>query len=468
MSSPQGLCIAPDSGLFDLDPDWLRLDDLSAPRRLTGWKIDRGRSKELDASETGGSSWDIVDRDGTFDPTVATSVAGLGGVDPMRQAIAMLRNPVADTYSSIFKGYIDELAVDMDVTAKRGDATLTLVDGFGALSELEMHPTTPPRFGTTPSIESADQIYFPPTNDDAPYNGDIGGGITAEEVNSRMHRALDQAGWPREWRRLASGNIYLQGAVYERYDQLLSVIVDGAEAEFPGGVALAYMSKDGLVCFHGRYIRFNPSEFQAASDADRHDGAPLVFWRCGGKSAADADPDNVAIIAGLSFRRSSSDLKNAVTVLPQNVQASDVPDALVKDDASIDAYGWRAASYEDLLVLKGVTSGKTAVAECKDFATYYVDNYKVPRTRITQLTFRPRDPRSSYGPALWDLMCGVDIGDVIDVDTEHWGGTGGFNDRYFVEGIHYDANNTGRPDMPNVTLTLDVSPSSYWSFNPFA
>lgn len=462
-----GLSVATSDGPFELDPTWLRLDDMSAPRRLTNWSIDRGRSKELDKTETGSAKWSIVDRDGSFDPTVVGSLAADGGFDPMRQAIVNLRNPCTDEISTLFKGYIDELECAMDVGANRSDVTLSLVDGFGALTTLEMHPTDPPTFGTTPSVESADQIYFPPTDDDPPYNGDIGDGITAQEVNARIHRALDEAGWPRAWRRIASGNIYLQGAVYERFDQLLSVIFDSAEAEFPGGVANAYMSKDGIVCFHGRYIRFNAEEFLADDDASRRSGHPLVLWKAGGKSAADADPD-VALIAGLTFGRASNDILNAVTCLPQNVDAADVPDALVKDDDSIDVYGWRAASYEDLLVLQGVTSGKTAVEETKDYSNYYVQNYKAPKTRVTQLVFRPRDPRSFSGPATWALMCGIDIGDPIDLETSHWGGAGGFNERYFVEGIHYQADNTGRPDMPNITLTLDVSPASFWSFNPFA
>ncbi|HEX8752232.1 MAG TPA: hypothetical protein VF731_02345 [Solirubrobacterales bacterium] len=467
MSTPTGLSIAPDADPFDLDPEWVRLDDLSAPRRLTGWRVDRGRSTELDQTETGTASWDIIDRDGDFDPTVPGGLAGGGGVDPMVQAIACLHNPVTDTDSTIFKGYIDELAVEMDVMARRSDVNLSLVDGFGALAELEMHPTDPPRFGTYPPLDSIDQIFFPATDNDPPYNG-MHGGIDMMEVNSRLHRALDEAGWPREWRQIASGNVQLQPAVYERFDQLLAVCADACEAEFPGGVANAYMSKRNWFCFHGRYIRFNPEAYTAADDASRAPGFPICAWKAGGKTAADADPD-VALISGLSFRRSSTDIKNAITCLPQapNVTELEIQAALVKDDASIGKYGWRAESWQDLLVLRGVTSGKTAVQECKDYARFYVQNYKQPRTRVTQLVFRPRDPRSFSGPATWAIMGGVDIGDYIDLDTEHWGGAGGFNERYFVEGIHYDADASGRPDLPNVTMTLDVSPESFWAYDPF-
>lgn len=462
----RGLCIAPTAAWDDPNPEWVRLDGLemggvAAARRLTSWKVDRGRSRELDRTEAGTSEWDIIDRDGMFDTTVETGLAGEGGFDPLRQAQVMLPNPARDTESAIFTGYIDELEVEMDVGARRADVQLSLVDAFGVMADLEMHPTSPPRFGTTPALQSAAQIYFPPTDADPDYNGTWG-----QEVNARIHRALDQAGWDSTRRRIASGNENLQGAVYGRYDSLLAVIFDAAEAEFPGGIANAYMSKDGIACFHGRYLRFNANAYLADRDEHRRHGHPLVRWKVGGAAAAAA-ADDVALLSRLKFTRSLSDIYNVATVLPQNVEISDVPGALIKNDTSIERFGWRPISFEDLLVLRGVTSGLTAVEECKNFARFYVTNYKDPKTRVTQLVFRPRDARSFSGPATWDLMCGVDIGDPIDLDTEHWGGLGGFHERYFVEGIHYEADASGRPDMPNVTLTLDVSPASFWAYNPF-
>lgn len=455
-----GLSIATTSAWNDRSPAWLRLDGLDAPRRLTQWKIDRGRSRELDTTQTGTSQWDIIDRDGSFDTTVEDGVAGNGGFDPLRQAQVLLRNPARGTVSSLFRGYIDDLEVDMDLGARRSDVALSLIDGFGVMADLEMHPTDPPRFGTTPALASAAEIYFPPTTDDPDYNGTWGTSVWA-----RLHRALDQAGWPMEWRRIASGNLELQGAVYGRYDSLLSVIFDAAEAEFPN-IANAYISKTGLACFHGRFIRFNANAYLARDDAHRRHGHPLVRWKAGGSAAAAADPA-VALIAGLKFNRTLSDIYNVATILPQNVTTADVPGALIKNDASIDRFGWRPISYEDLLVSRGIVTDNTAVEECTNFARFYVTNYKDPKTRVTQLVFKPRDPRSFSGPATWDLMCGVDIGDPIDLDTTHWGGLGGFHERYYVEGIHYQADATGRPDMPNVNLVLDVSPASFWAYSPF-
>jgi len=62
-------------------------------------------------------------------------------------------------------------------------------------------------------------------------------------------------------------------------------------------------------------------------------------------------------------------------------------------------------------------------------------------------------------------MCGVEISDTVFLKTWHPGG-GGFGSNFFVEGIHYEVSPM-RADMHDVTLTLDVSPDSFFSSNPF-
>jgi hypothetical protein len=62
-------------------------------------------------------------------------------------------------------------------------------------------------------------------------------------------------------------------------------------------------------------------------------------------------------------------------------------------------------------------------------------------------------------------MCGVEIGDLVSLQTDHAGG-GGFNEDFYVEGIRYNAS-PARRDMHDITLELEVSPRSFFNYNPF-
>jgi hypothetical protein len=76
------------------------------------------------------------------------------------------------------------------------------------------------------------------------------------------------------------------------------------------------------------------------------------------------------------------------------------------------------------------------------------------------------DPSHPNAGALWGLMCGVELGDLISLETTHPGG-GGFDEDFYVEGIHYDADVQGGAAFTNVTLELDVSPRSFFDNNTF-
>jgi hypothetical protein len=145
-----------------------------------------------------------------------------------------------------------------------------------------------------------------------------------------------------------------------------------------------------------------------------------------------------------------------------------VPGALVKDSvSSIPQYGWRGLSFNDLLNAGGTDTllvTRTALQDTHNFAQYYVDNYKYPATRLTTLRFRPLPANAFGGTALWNLMCGVEIGDLIHTTTTHDTG-GGFDEDGFVEGIRYTAQPmTG--GQHEISMELDVSPRSFYSSNP--
>ena len=62
------------------------------------------------------------------------------------------------------------------------------------------------------------------------------------------------------------------------------------------------------------------------------------------------------------------------------------------------------------------------------------------------------------------MCCDVDISDIVHLSTSHHGG-GGFDDDFYVEGVHYQVRPGG--GVPYVELTLDVSPRGYYDSNPF-
>ncbi len=81
------------------------------------------------------------------------------------------------------------------------------------------------------------------------------------------------------------------------------------------------------------------------------------------------------------------------------------------------------------------------------------------------LTIRPQRATGTYGAATWLMLCTVDISDRVYLETT-WIGGGGFSDYFFVEGLHYEAKPMNGAQH-EVTLTLDVSPATFYSSNPF-
>lgn len=458
MADPNGIALAPDDPWNEESPTWTLMDGDDKPWRLNGWEITRGRSSELDRTEGGTANLDLTDLDGTLDPSLNPSDSPL--INPLVQAVIRIQNPVTSEWRYLFKGFVSEHQTELYPTGELSTSTVELIDGFGILAALEMVPTVPPTYGGVVPIGTSGQIYFEPTTGD-PDDG---------QVRQRILEALDDADWPRAWTHIFSGNVKLQENVYSRREDLLSVLRDAADAEFPG-VANIYMSRRGTVVFHGRYARFNPEDYEASDDDLRAGpagtGGRIRFWQAGGRPQAEADPE-VAVISNLAWRRSWNDVINAAVALPKHFEEEQVPDQLYKNLASIAQYGWRSGpSMEGLLIKHGNTPpGFTALEECYKIAQYYVENYKQPKTRITKLEFRTRGADDLIAPALWSLICGVEIGDVITINTTHFE-TGGFNEDYFVEGIRYNATNVGRPDMPDIVMELDVSPRSFYNYNPW-
>lgn len=402
---------------------------------ITGWSIDRGRTYELDKTGTGTATITTVDTDGVLDPTNASSPF-VGDIDPMKPAGIALQNPVTHAWTPLYRGFTSAFTFDLDVTEQVMTGKVDLIDALGILARIEVVPGAAGE-ASVPGGSEGDAFY------------------DAQPVDDRIRAALADGQWPSALTDIFTGNVDVQGVGYAPRTTILSVIDDAADAEFPG-VANRFVSKTGIVVFHGRKARFDPTNPQYG----------INHWHAGDLAAVNASPTTTAPISSLEFARDDTHLYNAVLATPQGIKDADIAGQLAKDTASITKYGVGSLSFENLLTLQGKDDGLDANQETKLFATYYKDNYADPRNRITGITFTPKAVGDIGAAPLWALMCGIELGDLITLTTTHPGG-GGFSDDFYVEGIHYNADLQLPTPYTNVTLSLDLSPKAYYDTDPF-
>jgi hypothetical protein len=435
LSEVRGVCVAFDSATLEPAALWTRLDDPNGPFRVQSWSIKRGRSYELDRTGTGTATVAIADVNGDFDPTNAGSFFA-GKLNPLKQAAIALQNPVTGAWSTVFRGFVEDFAYTLHPSKKVLFLELQLMDAFDLLAAVEVAPGTA---GNTPM--KAEQI------------GNVVYYRTESTVHYRLSQALADAKWPTALQTIFTGNVHARETVYAPRTSILSILQDAADAEFPG-VANLYVSKDGKVTFHGRKARFNPTDPQYG----------IQTWKCGDGAAVQAD-STVAQIRALSFGRSKTNIVNAALATPAEIPDTEIAGQIVTDLPSINTYGLRSWSAENLVTLSGNENPNlNANDETKLYASYYVNNYKDPQTRVNQVQFRSMLPSDSRASANWALICGIEIGDILNVKTTHPGG-GGFNEDFYVEGISYDVS-PATGIYHDVTLTLDVSPKAYYTTNP--
>jgi hypothetical protein len=145
---------------------------------------------------------------------------------------------------------------------------------------------------------------------------------------------------------------------------------------------------------------------------------------------------------------------NAIQVTPLSPTGASLPLITPQDaaaaNASQDEYG--AQPYQ-------VTSYLQSVTEMQNQADWLLSVYGTPRRRIQRL----RVDAASY-PAAWELVFGVNVGDVVTVEDWQIGG-GGPVYTYRVTAIRrtlaYGTHET--EPTGSVDLTLDYEPTSYWS-----
>jgi len=445
-----GISLAPADTALTASPTWERID---TAYNVTSFTVDRGRPNEMGRTDTGTAHIELIDKTGAFDPT------NLGGhffgrltagvpMGPLVQARIELQNPLTSVWTTLFRGFISSIQWVPYRRETHANVTIDLVDGLAYLAACEMAPDG--SFG--------DEVF----EGNIVFHEKSTGSVDA--VQGRINKALDQAQWPAALREIFTGNVYLQETVYAPRSTVLSVIQDAADAEFPD-VANVYIGgprSPGNLVFHGRLARFNPADTSYN----------IQRWNTGDDAAANADTANVCRLSPpLVASLDDTLLYTSALATPQNIDDGDIPGQYLTNPAEAAKKGLRTWSAENLATFGGVST--TAEVEVLKFADYIRDNYPQPKVRVGQLTIKSRNPSSVYAAATWNLICKVDISDIVHVKTTHTGG-GGFDTDFYVEGIHY----TARPGpaypgtlsgvaIPYVELTLDVSPRGYYDVNPF-
>lgn len=450
---PHGFCIAFDDDALEEFPTWTRIDDPAADwrLRLSSFAIDRGSDSDTDTIKTGTAVATLADPFGTMDPTNTSSPFWDGTnhvtkLNPCLQAAYARFNPVDGTWSTRFRGHVKAFRGSMD-TSGFPTITIELVDLFDLLADLWL---TPGDQGDTPRTESVGDIFYA-GGSPIPANN------VFKHVDQRLNQAADDAGIPTSWRDFFSGNVTVQEVVVERDGGIIQVFTDAADAEFPD-ISRMFVSRDGVLSFRGRFARFFPT----------HPGYGIGHWYLGGQDEADADAA-LARLSNFTWRRSSEDIINVATAIPKGLADTDVPTNKVRDFTSIDKYGRRPWVADNLLTWQGhddVGATIDAAPETKKFATFKVDNYKDPKTRIEQITVTFLRPDAFNGTAQWAFLQGVELGDLLSIATTHRGG-GGFDEDYYVERIQETDEPGPSMGVRKVTMVLDVSPRAFYSSNPF-
>jgi hypothetical protein len=443
--------VAFDDPTLEWAPTWTALDQ-AHPSLVTSYSIDRGRQFELDRTDTGRATVELRDRDGILDPTNSSSPY-YGKLEPLLQAMIGRHNPMDDVWHTRYRGFIEDYDYSFDPSQRVNMLTVTLVDLFEILAAIELQPG---QAGQTPPKESEGNIFFEP-----------------DMVNDRITGILGPTppsgagvGIPAEYWVVFSGNVEVYQTVYSPGENVLSVIQEAADGEFPGAPSNVYVDRLGRLAFHGRYSKFDPVGVHSGlSDPSLWE---FVQWKVGDRAAVlAAPPDEMAQLRRFGFNRGLSKIINQATATPTEaprgvaLTQAEMAAQVVNDLTSQAKYGIRSWSAQELLTRRHKTGGNTDLEECKKYAEYYIANYAQPRNRVTDIGFRTVRPGAAGAGETWDLLSRLDISHSVEITIASPGG-GGFNaEPFFVEGVHEQVSPL-QPDYDEITMTLDLSPKAYY------
>ena len=145
----------------------------------------------------------------------------------------------------------------------------------------------------------------------------------------------------------------------------------------------------------------------------------FIEWKAGDHAAVIADgTNNTTQIRRFAFNRGLSKVINSALATPWAIADADIEDQRVEDATSKAQYGIRSWSAQSLLTRHGEIDETTALEETKRFASYYVNNYKQPKNRITEIGFRTMHPDWAGATRTWTLLCRIDIADSVEVTVD--------------------------------------------------
>lgn len=425
-------------------PTWTNLDSVDS--LVSSYTIDRGRAFEMDQTDGGRATVDILDRDGLLDPT---NPAGphYGQIEPLTQCRLQSWNPILGQMQPRFRGWVSDWNYDFDPSQQVNRLRVELTDMFEILGAVDMLPY--PTFGVDPATndhpDSVGQILYLGTN-----------------VQERINHILADVGVPDEFSVVFTGNVLIWATVYSVGETALSAIQEAADAEWPG-VSNVYCDRLGRIVFHGRLAKFDPGGVASGATPGAWD---WHHWRAGDGAAVHANLGAVAQLREFGFNLGVSKIINSAVAYPNGASDETIAAQTVEDAASITRYGRRSWSAQNLLTRAGLLDDSDALTETKRFAQYYVDNYKQPRNRVNSIEFRSVRPGAAGSSITWRLLTEIDISDQIDLTVGSPGGGGLSAEPYFVEGVHETVQPLN-PDYDDVTVTLDLSPQAYFTSNPF-
>lgn len=429
---------APDDDTLEENPTWVRLDD--DDNFVASYTIDRGRQFELDRTDGGRATVAINDRDGVLDPTNGGGLYA-GAIQPLLQIVLGRYNPVLAEWQTRFRGFISDYDYVFDPSQRVNRLVLSCVDLFEIMQAIEMLPG---QFGDIPPTASAGQVFFDNAN-----------------IDDRINQVYGNAGLPSGFFVTFSGNVGLYETVYSPGESAMTAVQEAVDAEFPG-VSNLYPDRFGRLVFHGRLAKFDPAA--VIGDGPVPDSIwDWHHWHCGDGVAVAAAPSTVAHLREFAFNRGLGQVINTTIATPLGIADADVAGQIPTPDAtSVGKYGIRSWSAQNLLTKIGLKDSSTALVETKRFAQWRIDNYAVPRNRVTRLALRSMRPDWVGAPITWRVMCEADISDKLDVTVTSPGGGGFGAEPFFIEGVHEESKPLN-PDYDDVTVAFDVSPAGLYA-----
>jgi hypothetical protein len=400
------------TGPHDTNPPWTDVTEY-----FRGGSGSSGRSFELDRMETGTATIRVGARDGKLDPTNERSELAPGWnqfyankVVPMLQI--RLSMEYAGSVEYWFTGFIEDYDI-VRKTPRDVEVVLQCVDGMALLQMAQVG------------------LYYAP-----------------QHVDDRIRAALEDGDWPAERTIINTGNVNVQGMDYGDESgntvSVLEVVNDAVDAE----LGTFFCDRRGNAVFRGRGWRID---------------CPKVKAIFGDDIDMQLNPDHLPM-RNVELQWSQQEMRNIVTV--SAAKPPDAPTALkayrgqtATDSVNRRRYGPRPWSSTDLIIDRTLAGGKTFTANevAQWYARFLLWVFKRPSLRATPLTIRPiTDPR------LWGAVNRLELGDLVEMRTNHEGG-GGLSPETKMGNLFFLENRSWSIEAPfECEVTYETSPAARW------